>query len=311
MKKLSSDQFLKAVDFIMTHARPLDRKLFDYYFNNASNIAVLNELAHFQNEDGGIGHGIEPDIRMPQSSPIATSVALQYTRNVNTPWRHPFIKSTMKYLEDTYDRFGHWPLILPEMKTYPHAEWWGSRSDQQTSFQANPGAEIIGYFHAYSKVDHHLSLPELDDLVMQDLEGRRGNIEFHEVLCYLRLIEELSDHSIKKKCMEHILDVAVKVVTKDPQDWGGYCAKPLWLASSPDASLYPKLEKYVQLNLDYEIEQQHEDGSWLPFWQWGQYIDVWEQDAKPEWKGFLTVQTLRMLQQFDRIDSHPYQKSRG
>src|SRR5512140_688040 len=43
----------RAVAFIQTHARPLERALYAYHFGGEPADAVLAELAAFQNEDGG------------------------------------------------------------------------------------------------------------------------------------------------------------------------------------------------------------------------------------------------------------------
>ena len=57
MKKLSREAFDRARDFIKAQARPLDRALFEHRFEGASADLVIAELACFQNDDGGFGHG--------------------------------------------------------------------------------------------------------------------------------------------------------------------------------------------------------------------------------------------------------------
>lgn len=57
----------------------------------------------------------------------------------------------------------------------------------------------------------------------------------------------------------------------------------------------------LEQNLDYEIEQQCEDGSWSPNWSWfGQFPEEWP-TAEREWRGVLTLRTLRALQAFGRL----------
>ena len=56
------------------------------------------------------------------------------------------------------------------------------------------------------------------------------------------------------------------------------------------------------MNLDFEIEQQAEDGSWSPNFSWGdQYPEAW-QTAKKEWQSRFTVDTLKTLRDFGRIE---------
>ena len=74
MKKLSREAFDRARDFIKAQARPLDRVLFEYRFEGAPVDLVTAELARFQNDDGGFGHALEPDLRTPTSSALATEI---------------------------------------------------------------------------------------------------------------------------------------------------------------------------------------------------------------------------------------------
>jgi hypothetical protein len=57
----------------------------------------------------------------------------------------------------------------------------------------------------------------------------------------------------------------------------------------------------VQVNLDYEIARQGDDGAWTPNWNWfGNYPEVWPQ-AELEWKGVITLHRLLSLQAYDRL----------
>ena len=50
-------------------------------------------------------------------------------------------------------------------------------------------------------------------------------------------------------------------------------------------------------------ENQGEDGAWEPNWSWYQFEEVWP-SAKEEWKGVLTLNALRTLRNFDRIEGY-------
>ncbi|MBU9722832.1 MULTISPECIES: hypothetical protein [Bacillaceae] len=301
MKKLTEEQFNRAVDFVMTHARPVDQHLFNYYFNSGSKSKVLDSLTHFQNDDGGMGYGLEPDVRSPQSSPIATTIAMQYVRQVKASWRHPLVKKCMKYFTNTYKEHNNWPLTLQHMNDYPHAEWWHYSTFDET-FSINPGVEIIGYYHAYPQSIPENLFPLFHDFIFQHIENKPAGIEFHELLCYTRLVEEMPDPG-KSIINDYLRNTCRKIVTKDPKKWGGYCAKPIVLAPTPTSPLANVLDDVIQLNLDYEIDNQQIDGSWLPHWTWGQYQDTWENEASVEWQGYITVKTLITLQSYGRIEA--------
>ncbi|RBP06642.1 hypothetical protein [Rossellomorea aquimaris] len=62
--KLTIQQWNSAASYIKTHARPLEQKLFTFFFEEGTKEEAIIELAHFQNTDGGFGHCIEPDFRL-------------------------------------------------------------------------------------------------------------------------------------------------------------------------------------------------------------------------------------------------------
>ncbi|WP_026691215.1 hypothetical protein [Alteribacter aurantiacus] len=299
MKTLPLQRFRLAADFVHTHARLVDQRLFEYYFANGSSEDVMEVLAPYQNEDGGVGHAIEPDIRMKASSPIATSVALQYATAVRAPRKHAFVQKAMNYLLNVYKEYGFWPLKLPSMNDKPHAEWWHFK-EQSSIFEVNPGAEILGYFHCYPQILEQDLFPIWHEQVFTIVEDIK-ELEMHDVLCYIRLAQMMPSPG-KDQLLELLKPKVKQCVTTDPSKWGGYCAKPLWFAPSPSSPFAYMLEKSVSKNLDYEINNQQEDGSWLPFWKWSQYEDEWESKAKKEWQGKLTVETLKHLANYQRIE---------
>ena len=72
----------KAREFIYRNARPLDLARWNYLFENGNKENVLRILASYQNEDGGFGHGLEPDCWNPNSSPVQTWVATEIIKEV-------------------------------------------------------------------------------------------------------------------------------------------------------------------------------------------------------------------------------------
>ena len=82
-----------ARNFVYRNARPLDMARWKYMFENGSKEDVLNALIAYQNEDGGFGHGLEPDYWNPDSSPIQTEVATEIIKEINLMDKnHPLYK---------------------------------------------------------------------------------------------------------------------------------------------------------------------------------------------------------------------------
>lgn len=55
------------VTILRTKAKPLERAMFEFEFDNGGKEGVLEALEAYRNEDGGFGKGIEPDFRCAAS----------------------------------------------------------------------------------------------------------------------------------------------------------------------------------------------------------------------------------------------------
>jgi len=69
--------FEKASQFIWENGRLPERKLFEYYIRGGSKKGGLDAIEAYQNEDGGFGHALEPDLRTPESQPLYVEFALR------------------------------------------------------------------------------------------------------------------------------------------------------------------------------------------------------------------------------------------
>jgi len=54
----------KAREFILTNARLLERRLFQVHFEGESPDCIGQIVRAYQNSDGGLGHALEPDVRI-------------------------------------------------------------------------------------------------------------------------------------------------------------------------------------------------------------------------------------------------------
>ncbi|HEU5140714.1 MAG TPA: hypothetical protein VFT51_12115 [Bacillales bacterium] len=298
MKKLNEHHFKLARQFMKQRARKLERAIFEYEFESAPYAKALEELVKYQNEDGGFGHGLEPDLRCPESSAIATTRALEILQlGHGQTGQNQVIEKALKYLEETFneERFG-WDIIPKEAERSPRAIWWdyGVFADNW----GNPNADIVGYFIDYRST---YPLDKLEDLITYAIGYLIQSCdlkEMHELFCYLRLFERLGEEQQQK--IKGTLDEFVdNCVVKNPGDRQGYGATPLKVVDSPDSLYYPKYSDVMPRELDGLIEQQTEEGSWEPDWIWHQFEDEW-QNAKEEWKGVLTLDALRTLRNFEK-----------
>lgn len=303
MRKLSSEQFSKARNFLLTKARPLEKAMFRFEFEQGPAADVVKELETFQNDDGGFGHALEPDFRLPDSSAIATTIALQYISRLRLPEIPVMVVQALQYLYQTFDSEHQlWESVPERVTQFPRAMWWeypGPAKAEQ--YWANPSAEIVGYLYEFPGVIQNGLRDTLTRKAFKTLENRSEPLEMHDLLCYLRLAERLpADRQME---LYTRLDPHVRtVVTTAPEQWHTYGLQPIQVAPSPKAYYYPVLQLAIDDNLDFLIETQSDDGAWNPTWHWGRYEEDWQQ-AKEEWKGVLTLDNLRILRAYHRIES--------
>lgn len=67
----------RAHDFVWTHARLLERRIFEQRFLGGPPLAVERAVDAYRNADGGFGQALEPDCRTPHSQPEAMRWALK------------------------------------------------------------------------------------------------------------------------------------------------------------------------------------------------------------------------------------------
>ena len=304
MKQLTQAAFQKAKNFIMEQGRALDQRRFEFHFANGSADAVLDALIPYQNDDGGFGHSLEPDLRTPASSAIATTIGFQMLREIQAPVSHRVVQKGIQYFLDTYDEYRQvWHIIPPEVEDAPHAPWWNYENSTETfgQFLVNPRAEIVGYFHEFSDGVPTKLLKTLTAAVLEHLDSLPDEMEMHDILCFVRLAETKALPN-RNRVWEKLAQAAAHGVARNPEQLTDYVLKPLWLVPSPESPLAAPLKDEVEMNLDFEIGQQGEDGSWSPNFSWGdQYPEAW-QTAKREWQSRITVDTLKTLKDFGRIE---------
>jgi len=311
MKILSAANFNLARDFVKAKARPADAALFEYTFENGKPDTVWDALSTFVNEDGGFGHGMEPDCRLPDSSVLATSTAFPYLIQTDAPADHPLVKNGIQYLLRTYDRnLKGWRMLSPEANNHPRAGWWNydpkTADTDVVDHWSNPSACAVAYLHRYHELVPDGFLQEVTDKAMSVFAEKQEIIEGHDYLPFIELAEALPCE-MSKAIWSALKKQAQAAIVTDPAQWTGYGIRPLWAVPGPDSPLMEALAESVNAHLDFEIDRQHSDGSWHPFWTWGQFKDEWKK-AKIEWQGQLTVKLLRSLKTFDRIENKPIEQ---
>lgn len=305
MTKLTPPQWHAAREHLFQHARPLEAARYRYHFEGGAAAEVLAALTAFKNDDGGFGHALEPDLRTPASSVLATSVAFQVMAEVDAPADHPLVQDALAYLLASFDSAAQrWPIIPPEAEAAPRAFWWAADGleDRFGRFALNPRAELLGALWRYADPTRVPWLEPLTTAVVEEIELRPASLRDNELLCVLRLAAtpQLPD-ALRARLEAHLPSAVTAAVVTAPARWGDSVLRPLEVAptpTSPFATIFPEA---IQANLDYLIATQGTDGAWSPTWSWAPLNAAAWAKAEREWKGVLTLATLRELDAWGRV----------
>ncbi len=311
MKKLSRDQYIKARNYMVTQARSLEAALFAHNFMGASAGNTLKELAQFQTEDGGFGKALEPDMRSPSSSALATEIGLRTLVKLGASSDHPLVLSAVCFLLNALDPDTKtWRVVPLDVNEYPHAPWWhdesGSLAKTFDNFKIIPRAGILAVLYRYSDLLPKgwladITKPTITDLFDVGVETFSGG---GDALIYTRRLAETPElpQEIREKLIDRVRILANLVVTRDSAAWSQYSIPPLKLAPTPESITAATLADCIPAHLDYLVESQNPEGFWDVTWSWVDYHDDW-QIAKTEWRGILTLEALMTLEAYERIEN--------
>ena len=309
MTTLTQESFAAARAYIMTHGRPLDQARFVFHFENGDPALIIRELAAYQNEDGGFGHALEPDLRTPASSAIATSTGLTVLREAGAKGDEPLVIAVIRYLRNSYDALKNlWPIVPAAVEDAPHAPWWNYAESATTfgGFRVNPRAALVGHLYHFAAAQEAPA-----DLLTGAGQSLLAHIEsipdddmgMHDLLAILDLAgADNLPAGLRRPIVGKLRRVVGHAVVTDPKQWGEYALRPLQVAPAPDSLLASHVDRQaIDANLDYEIEQQMADGSWDLAWSWD-FVDAtaWAK-AEKDWKGLHAVNNLRIFAAYGRI----------
>jgi hypothetical protein len=306
---LHPDAFDRARRFLKTRARPLDRTLFEFRFEGAPAQRVIARLNGFRNAEGGFGRALEPDVRTPTSSALATGIALRILRELRCPASHAMVRDAVRFLQTILVEGDQvWRAIPEDANSFPHAPWWhddqGSLARTFDDFLIVPRAELVGLLHHFSSLVPPDWLCRLTECTVRDIEtieslGSGGGDDL--VYCLSLLETESLPSDFAQRVARRLRDVIPAAVSHDPEEWTSYCITPLKVAPSPRSFAADLVQEPLQAHLDYVIEHQMPDGAWDPVWSWGDLFPEAWQLARQEWRGHLALEALASLRAFERL----------
>jgi len=282
---MNAPDFDAAAAFIAANARVIDRRRFERLFGDGAARPVRDAVAAYRNDDGGFGHALEPDCRAPGSQSLAVEMALRIMDETDA-WDEALVRGACDWLAAVAPPEGGAAFVEPTLAGWPHAPWWVAEQGHPASVIAT--ALIAGTLHARG-----VSHPWLDraaELTWALIDGLAdpGPYDMRAVLSFL---QRVPDRDRAREVFGRVgpLILERKLVTLDPEA-PGEAHFPLDFAPEPD-SLARELfdEATIKANLDHLAQAQLEDGGWTFNWL------AWSPAAEREWRGFLTVDALRLL----------------
>jgi hypothetical protein len=274
-----------AAVFLAANARVLDRRRFQRMFGGGAAQPVRDAVAAYLNQDGGFGHALEPDCRAPGSQPLAVDLALRILDEADA-WDEDLVLGACDWLAAVAPDEGGAAFVEPTISGWPHAPWWVPEEGHPASLIST--GLIAGTLHARG-----VSHPWLDQAteLMWTKIGSLTEPSGYDMFGVLRFLQHVPDRDRARQVFGQVgpLIIDRKLVTLDPET-PGEVHFPLDFAPEPD-SLARGLfdDATIKAHVDHLAQAQRDDGGWTFNWL------AWSPAAEREWRGFLTVDALRVL----------------
>jgi hypothetical protein len=282
---MKSPNIGQAVQFLAANARVVDLRRYERLFEGGEAQPVRDAVAAYRNPDGGFGHALEPDGRAPVSQAAATELALRILHESDV-WDEELVAGACAWLEATAPAGGGVVFVDASVDRWPHAPWWVPEPGPPASLSMT--GLIAGTLHA-RRARH----PWLDRAT-EVMWGRIGQITEaapYGMLGVLRFLQYVPDRDRARAVFGQIAPLITDsgIVTLEPGA-PGEVHTPLDFAPEPDSmgrALFS--EATIKAHLDHLAHAQLADGGWTFNWL------AWSPSAERDWRGYLTVDALRLL----------------
>jgi len=169
--------------FVQKAGFPLGTAMIDHAWSGGPAQAVMDELAEYQNDDGGFGRGLEVDIESPASNPFAARLAMMMLLGLGDRPLSSLEANLHRWLIDNQHDDGDWHFS-EETGEGQLAPWFAG----WTFPSLNPACCLAGYANRLG-----IATPSMLDRVAQLFdekssaeEARSG--EFYALLPYVEYI---------------------------------------------------------------------------------------------------------------------------
>ena len=283
MKK--TPDFDAAAGFLAARARVLDRRVFQRLFQGGGPDPVRDAVAAYRNDDGGFGHALEPDLRAAASQPAAVEMALRLMDAADA-WDENLVRGAIDWLVTIAPADGGATFVLPSLSQGPHAPWWVPGEGNPVSLIQT--GQIAGVL--YARGLRHPWRDGATEVMWRGIDQLTEPMAY-EMFGVLEFLQHVPDRARAQDALKRVGPLLFDrgLVALDP-DAMGETHSPLSFAPMPDSiarSLFD--DATINAHLDHLAGAQLADGGWMFNWP------AWSPAAEADWRGFLTVDALRVL----------------
>jgi hypothetical protein len=284
---MSKPRFDDARGFLYAEGRLLERRLFGVLFEGAGADGVVDAVRGYRNPDGGFGHGLEPDKRVPDSQPLDVEAAF-WAMDTAGRFDHDLARAACDFLQTIGPGVG---TLTASYRDYPRAPHWG---DFALAPDLNPTAGIAAMLwrwdadHPWREAATAFCWERIDAGLPEDAHG------FGEVLAFLAQVPDRSRaDDVAARAAAHL--GSLRMFRLDPAE-PGYGVTPLHYAQAPDSRWAGLFEpSVIEAHLDALAADQCEDGGW-PI-----SLEPIGTAARCDCRGAETLRALRMLRAYGRL----------
>ena len=282
----------RAHEFLWTHARLLERRIFEHHFRAGSAEAVERAVDAYQNTDGGFGQALEPDCRTPHSQPEAMRWALAVL-DATGCLDEERARCCADWLASVATSDGGVPFCLTSVDGYPKAPWWKAVPEANL----NPTGRIVGLLRPHAP--DHPWVRRAAEWCWQNTLGEVAGDQYRVHSLAEFLITE-PDQERARPVLD-ALGVALasgRVVPLDPTTKSSTpdTHTPLHYATAPEHPLRRFFgDAIIEGFLNRLVADQQEDGGWPIDWP------APGTTAVNEWRAIRTLEALQTLSAYGRL----------
>ena len=270
-----------AETFIWSTARLVDRHRYAMLFLDGRPEPVVAALRGYQNDDGGFGHALEPDLRCPQSQPGPTLYALEILHETGT-LTSDLAHAARAWIGAVADPDGGIPSALPGFDAYPHAPWWSAEPGSMLTFA------LAAVLHSGAVTDDEW-LARATDWCWRGIDATAQPAGYWlKFAC--AFLDSVPDEE-RARAAFRTLATRVDPTAIAPVGGGeGEALRPLDLSPRPGSRSRELVsDALVERHLDEVAEQQQPDGGWMFDWR------AWSPAQTADWRGVVTIRALTWL----------------